>query len=99
LIGWRFLREGGAGGFSELLDEFQRQRATGAFVTVDRGSHEYEIRADEVANKGKWDCGGFVNYDEFGLSKYMGVLRLDILSYGPTVRNHKNLGRCQRKHT
>lgn len=41
-------REGGAGAFAELLDEFKRERAACAFVAVDGGGKENEVGPDEV---------------------------------------------------
>ena len=79
LVRWCFLREGGTSGFSELLNEFQRERTTGALVTIDRGGHEHEVRTDEVPDEGKWYRGGFVNNHEFSLAEHVCVLRLYVL--------------------
>jgi hypothetical protein len=41
--------------FSELLDELERQRTSGSFVSTDCGRHEDEIGAHQLAHKGYQD--------------------------------------------
>lgn len=73
------LREGWSRAFAELLDEFEGERATCAFVTVDCRRHEDEVRSNQIAHKRKWDSGGLVNYEELGLAEDVGVLGLNVL--------------------
>jgi hypothetical protein len=74
-------REGGsgAGHLAELLEELEGEGTTSSFVTVDGRCHEDEVRAEEGADEGERDGGGFVDDDELSLTEDVVVLRLDVL--------------------
>ena len=75
--------ESGSGSrhLSQLLEEFEGERTTCSFVSVDRRGHEDEVGTEEGSDEGERDRGGFIDDDQLRLTEYVEVLRLDVLLY------------------
>lgn len=71
--------EGGACAFAQLLNELERERPAGTFVSVDGRGHEDEVWANKVPHEGKRNGGSFINDHKLCLAQNMGVLRLYVL--------------------
>ncbi|EGG25142.1 hypothetical protein DFA_03389 [Cavenderia fasciculata] len=64
---------------TQLLDELEGERATGAFVAVDGRREEDEVGPEQVLDVGEGDGGSLIDDDELCLAEFLVVLRLDVL--------------------
>ncbi len=63
-----------------MIDELERERATGALVAVYGRGHEHEVRSEEILDQGQGNGGRLVDHHQLGLAELERVRRMNVLN-------------------